>query len=107
MPLLRRLALLGAAAFIALGGSSCEKSSRTSAFGAPSMHFTVALQGPGSGRVQSRPAGIDCPGACAATFPAGDSIVFSATPSAGSVFQGWSGACSGFDACHVSERPAL
>jgi hypothetical protein len=107
MPMLRRLALLGSTAFIALGGSSCEKSSRTSAFGAPSMHFTVALQGPGSGRVQSRPAGIDCPGACAATFPAGDSIVFSATPSAGSIFQGWSGACSGFDACHVSDSAAL
>ena len=103
--MLWRVALVGATAVIALGGSSCGKSSRPA--GASLMHFTVAIQGPGAGRVQSRPAGVDCPGACTAAFPAGFSISFSATPAAGSTFQGWSGACSGFETCQVSDSAAL
>jgi len=105
--MLWRLALAGAAAFGALGSSSCGKSSGEGAVGAPSVQLTVSLEGAGSGQVQSTPAGIDCPRACTATFPAGFSISFSAIPSAGSSFRGWSGACSGFGACSVAGSAVL
>ncbi len=97
--MLWRLALVGAAAFVALGSSSCGKSSGEGAAGALPVQLTVSIEGTGSGRVQSTPAGIDCPRACTATFPAGTSISFSAIPTAGSSFRGWSGACSRFGAC--------
>jgi hypothetical protein len=102
--MLWRVALVGMAALVALGSSSCGKSSGE---GAPPEQLTVSIEGAGSGRVESTPAGIECPRACRATFPAGTSISFSAIPSAGSSFRGWSGACSGFGACSISDSAAL
>lgn len=56
----------------------------------------VALAGAGTGTVTSSPAGINCGGACAATFAPGTNVTLTATPGAASVFAGWSGAaCSG------------
>ncbi len=48
---------------------------------------TVALAGPGS--VASSPGGITCPSTCGSQFTVGDTIVLSATPSAGHTFGGW------------------
>ncbi len=62
-------------------------------FGLAPVTYTVAVTGYGT--VTSSPAGINCPGACTATFPAGQNITFTATPTAGSVFDGWSNECSG------------
>jgi subtilisin family serine protease len=57
----------------------------------------VGLVGTGTGRVTSSPAGIDCTFSCSRVFegtPPG-AVTLTATPSAESVFTGWTGACSG------------
>jgi alpha-tubulin suppressor-like RCC1 family protein len=63
-----------------------------------SKTLTVKVAGVGSGTVSSTPAGISCgavSGACATTGNSGTAYTLNATPSPGSVFAGWSGACSG------------
>lgn len=67
---------------------------------------TVTLAGAGGGSVASDPAGISCaantPAGCTALFAPGASVRLTATPDANSTFAGWSGACSGTDACVVT-----
>jgi hypothetical protein len=73
------------------------------AFGptAPGKRLEVNVTGPGS--VASSPAGIACPGACAAEYDEGSTVELTATPAAGSAFAGWSGGgCSGTGTCTVS-----
>lgn len=62
----------------------------------------VAVAGGGAGTVTSAPAGLSCPGACSAPFPSGAIVHLNAAASAGSVFAGWSGACTGTGACVVT-----
>lgn len=58
--------------------------------------LTVFASGSGTGTVRSIPAGIDCGAVCTSTgFPVGTDVTLTAAPSAGSVFAGWSDACSG------------
>jgi Domain of unknown function (DUF4091)/Divergent InlB B-repeat domain len=54
---------------------------------------TVAPSGTGSGSVVSSPAGINCGATCSAGFPSGTAITLTATPTSGSTFGGFSGAC--------------
>jgi hypothetical protein len=75
---------------------------------------TVAGSGTGGGRVTADPAGIDCvlaggsgSGVCAAAFPAGTTVTLAAIASAGSAFSGWTGACTGTDACVVTVDQAV
>ncbi|HEX7926836.1 MAG TPA: Ig-like domain-containing protein, partial [bacterium] len=57
----------------------------------------------GNGSVASSPAGIDCGSFCARVFAQGTVITLTATPTAGSVFTGWSGGgCSGTGTCQVT-----
>ena len=56
---------------------------------------TVTRTGSGTGTITSSVAGITCPATCAGLFAAGDDVLLTAHPSTGSVFKGWSGACSG------------
>jgi uncharacterized repeat protein (TIGR03803 family) len=56
----------------------------------------------GSGRVTSLPAGIDCPGTCAASFAPGTQVTLTASATSGSIFTGWGGACSGSASCTVT-----
>lgn len=70
---------------------------------------TVAAAGAGSGRVTSSPAGIDCvsatgstSGSCQMSVRSSSRVTLSASPAAGSVFEGWSGACSGTATCTLT-----
>lgn len=63
--------------------------------------ITSSNSGTGSGTVTSNVGGINCTGTCPSSALApGTSVVLTATPSAGSVFTGWSGGgCSGTGTC--------
>jgi len=57
--------------------------------------LTVAKNGSGSGTVSSSPAGIACGTDCAEALTTGTRVTLTATAATGSVFAGWSGACTG------------
>lgn len=61
----------------------------------PALPYTLTVSVQGAGTVRSEPAGIDCPGRCAADFPDGLSVRLVATPADGARFERWSGACEG------------
>nr|MBP8296882.1 Ig-like domain-containing protein [Burkholderiales bacterium] len=66
---------------------------------AQALSLTVVING--GGVVTGT--GINCPGACSATPPAGSSIALSASAGSGKVFTGWlGGGCTGVGACAVS-----
>ncbi|HEX4306461.1 MAG TPA: hypothetical protein VHZ54_10510 [Solirubrobacterales bacterium] len=68
----------------------------------PAHRMAVAITGAGQGRVTSEPAGIDCPGACAAEYDVGEELFLTAVPEPGSTFVGWSGAgCGAAILCHL------
>lgn len=60
-----------------------------------SVTVSVSVDGGGSGRITSAPAGIDCGQQCVANFPTGTSITLTATAGGDSVFTRWVGACTG------------
>jgi len=69
----------------------------------PVQHqLAVTIAGSGSGSVASTPPGIDCPGTCSYSWDEGTGVDLGATPDSGSVFDGWSGACTGTDPCSVT-----
>ncbi|WP_193607524.1 InlB B-repeat-containing protein [Nocardioides lijunqiniae] len=68
----------------------------------PRHALTVTRAGSGTGSVSSDPGGIDCGTTCAQTLPSDAVVTLTATPAAGSVFTGWSGAgCSGTEPCRL------
>src|SRR6188768_3306704 len=71
--------------------------------------FTVTVQkaGEGSGTVTSSLAGIDCGATCVSQFQEGTTVSLNAAADAGSVFAGWSGACSGTAACFVNDNATV
>lgn len=66
------------------------------------FYLDVTLAGPGSGTVESSPAGVSCPGTCSAAFIEGEMVSLAATPAVDSLFLGWGGDCSGSAACSVT-----
>ena len=64
--------------------------------------LTLMKAGSGKGTLSSSPAGIDCGSSCAHAFTHGTAVTLTATPSAGSTFRGWSGACSGTGSCTLT-----
>ena len=62
----------------------------------PSHTLTIQISGTGSGTV------ICDGGACAASYPEGTKVTLAAIPASGSVFSGWSGACTGTGSCEVT-----
>lgn len=57
--------------------------------------LSLSRLGTGSGTVTSTPAGIDCGSTCTASYAEGTSVTLTAQAATGSIFNGWSGACSG------------
>lgn len=55
----------------------------------------LTVQVSGKGAISSSPAGISCPGNCAATFDMGTAVTLSASAASGYQFSGYSGGCSG------------
>jgi arabinogalactan endo-1,4-beta-galactosidase len=68
--------------------------------------LTVTNAGSGGGTVTSTPAGIACPGTCAASFASGTSVALAQVPNSGSTFGGWTGACTGTASCSVTMNAA-
>jgi len=63
--------------------------------------LTVNKLGNGQGTVTSVPAGINCGSDCSNNYTDGKTVQLTASPFSGSVFSGWSGACSGSGICAV------
>jgi len=64
--------------------------------------FVLTVTASGSGTVTSAAAGINCGAACGGSFLSGTSVALTATPTNGSTFAGWSGACTGTGPCTVA-----
>ena len=71
-------------------------------FDLPPVTVTVMVRGNAGGLVVSSPAGVMCPSACTASFPAGTSITLTAMPAPGASFAGWTGACSDVGSCSIT-----
>ena len=96
-------------------GATCVLSVTAAGLTATTANFAgnqilVVLTDTGTGNVTSAPAGINCGvlngvvgGLCQANFPVNTTVTLTATPSATSLFNGWSGAggCAGTGACAI------
>ena len=109
----RRLDLLRLERWRCSGTGSCQVTmsaakSVTATFTLiPSSYaLTVTRSGDGGGTVTSAPAGIDCGADCSENYVSGTAVTLTPTPSGGSVFAGWSGACTGAGACQVTMSAA-
>jgi len=78
----------------------------TATFNLNPVTLTVTKSGTGAGTVTSAPAGISCGSDCSESVAPGTPFTLTATATAGSVFAGWSGACSGTGACAVTVNAA-
>lgn len=74
----------------------------TAEFAPNERRLTVSRTGTGTGRVTSTPPGIACGATCSASYAADSSVTLQTHPESGSVFTGWSGSCSGREACVVT-----
>jgi hypothetical protein len=68
----------------------------------PAALTVAARQRTGEDRVVSDPVGIECPPACSVLYDGLAQVRLSARPGTGSRFVGFSGACTGRDACTVT-----
>lgn len=84
------------------GGCSFSATADRTVFVDFALSHTLTVTVAGAGSVISSPAGINCPGVCAAPFAAADPVALTAVPQAGSVFIGWTGACTGAATCTVA-----
>jgi len=71
-----------------------------------SYTLTVSKTGFGEGNIASSTTGISCGSDCTESYVSGTSVTLIATPSSGSTFTGWSGACSGTGTCTISMSEA-
>jgi len=74
----------------------------TATFTLQTFTLSVSLAGAGSGTVTSSPAGINCGVDCSEVYDYNTVVALTATPAVGSVFDGWSGDCTGTGACNVT-----
>src|SRR5437762_7119426 len=72
-----------------------------------SLAVAVSNVGTGSGTVSSDDGGISgCGGSCSASYDSGTPVTLRASAASGSIFNGWSGACTGTGACTVTMSAA-
>jgi Divergent InlB B-repeat domain len=98
-------AAAGASNVSIIGGVNLGNGSVTVTYGGGPVAthaLSVTKSGTGSGTVTSSPAGIDCGFTCTHAYDAGTSVTLTASAASGSIFGGWSGACSGSGACTVT-----
>jgi len=93
------------------GAGSCVVSMNaaktvTANFTVPTFVLTVNKVGGGAGNVTSTPAGINCGSSCSFSFNNNTMVTLTATPTAGSAFTSWTGACTGSGACTVTMSAA-
>jgi Divergent InlB B-repeat domain/Cytochrome C oxidase, cbb3-type, subunit III len=62
---------------------------------APNAMLTVSFVGSGRGVVTSRLSGLVCETTCSGSFTGGTTVTLNAAANSGSVFNGWSGPCTG------------
>jgi hypothetical protein len=68
----------------------------------PTPTSTLSIKRTGSGTVTSNDETIDCGSSCSHTYTTGAKVTLTATPTAGSTFTGWIGACSGTGTCSLT-----
>jgi len=92
---------------VATEGYQSTGTSSVTVWEAPATYaLRVTTAGAGSGAVTSSAGGIACGTACSAELAAGATVTLTATPAAGSTFDGWSGACAGSALTCVLEMSA-
>jgi uncharacterized repeat protein (TIGR02543 family) len=79
----------------------------TATFGLAPKTLTVSKAGAGTGTVASTVSGISCGATCSHAFDYGASVTLTVSAGAGSMFTGWSGACTGTGACTVSMNASM
>jgi hypothetical protein len=72
------------------------------AYEAQYFTLTVTKAGTGSGTVNSDPPGIDCGVDCTEELFQATVITLTAVADSGSIFDGWSGACTGSGDCALT-----
>jgi len=87
-------------------------STRIASFNFPSctQTSTLTVNEVGQGTVTSTDGQIDCvsgAGTCSAPYTIGSAVAMNATPAAGWLFSGWSGACTGANPCQVVMNNSL
>ena len=89
------------------GTSACvlaAKNSQVTAYfnkSTGSTTFALAVTLVGGGTVTSDPVGINCGADCNENYASGTEVTLTAAAGQGFFFAGWSGACTGVDACKV------
>ena len=64
--------------------------------------LSLVKAGAGAGQITSSPTGINCTVNCNVQLAANSNVTLTATAAAGSVFAGWSSACSGTGSCTLT-----
>jgi Divergent InlB B-repeat domain len=90
--------------FVLIGCGGGESSAAVPGEGAGAQPLTVEVSG--SGVVASSPLGIVCGSKCEASFAADTTVSLAAKPTAGWMFTGWGGPCSGTGACILKANAA-
>ena len=89
-----RVRAFNAAGVSGYSNEACKVTSQST------LNLTVAKTGSGAGTVSSSPAGINCGSDCTEAFPSTTTVNLTASPVAGSRFDGWTGGgCTGTGPC--------